>query len=194
MKTSKLFIMATVAMFLFGMFACWDPIGDKEDEVRQEQEAKTIGKTLSKTIVSMSEDVAEGLTPKESNDATAKLAKLIANEIVFNNGVFSGTLENPDGGTVAVEGSGKQNEDGSFEFEATLVFDAFAVGDIAFTGTIDVDFEGTLEAFTLTISGDVTVTGDIETEAEVDLTVTATANGVSVTGHVNGEEIDESLN
>ena len=196
MRTVRIFTFALMVMFIAGLSACWDPVGDKEDEIRHEQEAKSIGKTLAKTIVSMSDDVAEGLASDEedSAEATAKLARIVAEGIVFNNGVFSGTLENPDGGSVTVEGSGAQNADGTYQFEATLVFEAFAVGDLAFTGSIDVEFTGSLELFTLTISGDVSVSGDIENEAEVDLTVSATADGVVVTGHVNGQEISENLN
>ncbi len=181
-------------MLAFGSTACWDPVGDAEGDARAEQEAKTISKLVSKTVLNMTEELGALMVPEEGQEGARKLAKTIANELTFDGGMFSGTVENSKGGSVDIEGSGSYDAtNGNIAFEATLVFKEFVAGSITFDGTLDVTFSGTLEDGSLLISGDLSVTGDIETEAEVDLTITITAGSATATGHINGEEVNESL-
>lgn len=123
-------------------------------------------------------------------------------KVQVQNGSFSvsGTLTNPQGGSLDIQGSGTYGNDGSYSSSLTLVFRGWkdAAQNIVLDGTLGESASATVSGGATTAQaryvGDLLVSGAVTGTATFDLSVSTTrGNGsscVKESGHVGGFTID----
>ncbi|RJO69398.1 MAG: hypothetical protein C4523_06440 [Myxococcales bacterium] len=180
MKKSLMLVSAILALFF--AVACGDDSGGSD--FTQEDAGKVYTAVFTE-VAKVQTEVFTGL-------GSAPMGRLMQSDFTFEeDGSFSGSYENPQGGSAAIEGSGSYSED-SFSFEFTITFTDYVSGDITLNGSITYSFEGAASSYTGTYSGSIDVTGAVEGTAEFDLTYSVDGASITIEGTVAGQEVGGS--
>ncbi len=100
-------------------------------------------------------------------------------------GSLLGTVDCPDGGTVTLQAEGHVDPD-SVASAADISFDGCAAEGIVIDGTLSYSASVTENSATVSMSGSLSWSGDIEGECDIDIDASVTTSGAQASGHLGG--------
>lgn len=96
-----------------------------------------------------------------------------------------GTAQCPDGGTVTLDAEGHVDP-GSVVSSVDIRFEDCAAEGVVIDGTLAYDASVTETSVSASIVGDLSWSGDVEGECDIDLEASVTTKGASASAHVGG--------
>ncbi len=102
----------------------------------------------------------------------------------------TGTINCPDGGTISISG----NTADTSNFSAVATYDDCTADNATINGMISYAGSSNESSLNITISGSLTVSGDVTGTCSIDISVSGSASGFQLSGSVCGQDISDLQN